>query len=62
MKDKEKMKAAIEQVRTEEELKERTREYLYEKVYARKKKRKSPPRHFSADGSRAPMVCLVWGQ
>ena len=33
MKEKEKLKAAFDQVRAEEELKERTKEYLSEKVY-----------------------------
>ena len=48
MKEKEKLKAAFDQVRAEEELKERTKEYLSEKVYARKKKRTSPLRNFAA--------------
>ena len=61
MKEKEKLKAAFDQVRAEEELKERTKEYLSEKVYARKKKRTSPLRNFAAAAACALLVFLVGG-
>ena len=61
MKEKEKLKAAFDQVRAEEELKERTKEYLSEKVYARKKKRTSPLRNFAAAAACALLVFLAGG-
>ena len=61
MKEKEKLKAAFDQVRAEEELKERTKEYLSEKVYARKKKRNSPLRNFAAAAACALLVFLAGG-
>ena len=61
MKEKEKLKAAFDQVRAEEKLKERTKEYLSEKVYARKKKRTSPLRNFAAAAACALLVFLAGG-
>ena len=61
MKEKEKLKAAFDQVRAEEELKERTKEYLSEKVYARKKKRTSPLRNFAVAAACALLVFLAGG-
>ena len=61
MKEKEKLKAAFDQVRAEEELKERTKEYLSEKVYARKKKRTSPLWNFAAAAACALLVFLAGG-
>ena len=61
MKEKEKLKAAFDQIRAEEELKERTKEYLSEKVYARKKKRTSPLRNFAAAAACALLVFLAGG-
>lgn len=61
MKEKEKLKAAFDQVRAEEELKERTKEYLSERVYARKKKRTSPLRNFAAAAACALLVFLAGG-
>ena len=61
MKEKEKLKAAFDQVRAEEDLKERTKEYLSEKVYARKKKRTSPLRNFAAAAACALLVFLAGG-
>ena len=61
MKEKEKLKAAFDQVRAEEELKERTKKYLSEKVYARKKKRTSPLRNFAAAAACALLVFLAGG-
>lgn len=61
MKEKEKLKVAFDQVRAEEELKERTKEYLSEKVYARKKKRISPLRNFAAAAACALLVFLAGG-
>ena len=61
MKEKEKLKAAFDQVRAEEKLKERTKEYLSEKVYARKKKRTSPLRNFAVAAACALLVFLAGG-
>ena len=61
MKEKEKLKAAFDQVRAEEKLKKRTKEYLSEKVYARKKKRTSPLRNFAAAAACALLVFLAGG-
>lgn len=61
MKEKEKLKAAFDQVRAEEKLKEWTKEYLSEKVYARKKKRTSPLRNFAAAAACALLVFLAGG-
>lgn len=61
MKEKEKLKAAFDQVRAEEELKERTKKYLSEKVYARKRKRTSPLRNFAAAAACALLVLLAGG-
>lgn len=61
MKEKEKLKAAFDQVQAEEKLKERTKQYLSEKVYAGKKKRTSPLRNFAAAAACSLLVFLAGG-